>query len=215
MVHIGENESTLYDYIDNAIASLVTSGSGTDRVQNDVGHSSVESSDNSFPAEENSTESSVSNQSNNIENEGRHGRSIPTARNNETNPETSKPIIIRVRDQTGEETFFKIKMTTKMSKVFNVYATRKSVQISSLCFLFNGERIEESQTVEGVGLANHAQIDCMMRSFLPNSTLMNAWTFCDNLRCNNKEGASFTLKMRTGYRSVYYCNDACQKNSFH
>lgn len=102
MVHIGESESTLYDYIDNAIASLVTSGSGTDRVQNDdVGHSSVESSDNSFPTGGNSTESDVSNQSNNIENEGRHGRSIPTARNNETNPETSKPIIIRVRDQVG------------------------------------------------------------------------------------------------------------------
>ena len=28
---------------------------------------------------------------------------------------------IRIRDQTGEETFFKVKKTTKLDKVFNAY----------------------------------------------------------------------------------------------
>ena len=34
---------------------------------------------------------------------------------------------IRIRDQTGEETFFKVKKTTKLDKVFNAYSTRKGV----------------------------------------------------------------------------------------
>lgn len=31
-------------------------------------------------------------------------------------------ITIRVRDQTGEETFFKVKKSTRMQKVFDTYA---------------------------------------------------------------------------------------------
>ena len=37
-------------------------------------------------------------------------------------------ITVRVKDQAGDETFFKIKNTTKMAKVFKAYATRKGVQ---------------------------------------------------------------------------------------
>jgi len=81
---------------------------------------------------------------------------------NEAKPETNEPITIRVRDQTGEETFFKIKKTTKMSKVFNTYAQRKGVQISSLRFLLDGERIEEGQTPESLELDDQDQIDCML-----------------------------------------------------
>ena len=39
---------------------------------------------------------------------------------------------IRIRDQTGEETFFKVKKTTKLDKVFNAYSTRKGVAATSL-----------------------------------------------------------------------------------
>ena len=45
---------------------------------------------------------------------------------------------IRIRDQTGEETFFKVKKTTKLDKVFNAYSTRKGVAATSLRFLFDG-----------------------------------------------------------------------------
>jgi len=49
-----------------------------------------------------------------------------------------------------------------MSKVFNTYAQRKGVQISSLRFLLDGERIEEGQTPEALELDDQDQIDCML-----------------------------------------------------
>jgi len=81
----------------------------------------------------------------------------------ETKPEGgSEPITIRVRDQTGEETYFKIKKTTKMQKVFDTYASRKGVQASSLRFLLDGERIQPDATPKQLELDDQDQIDCML-----------------------------------------------------
>lgn len=74
----------------------------------------------------------------------------------------SDTITIRVRDQTGEETFFKIKRTTKMAKVFETYAQRKGVQSTSLRFLLDGERIESTATPKTLELDDQDQIDCML-----------------------------------------------------
>ncbi|KAL3797672.1 hypothetical protein HJC23_013504 [Cyclotella cryptica] len=76
--------------------------------------------------------------------------------------EKGEPITIRVRDQTGEETFFKIKKSTKMSKVFETYATRKGVQSASLRFLLDGERIPADATPKTLELDDQDQIDCML-----------------------------------------------------
>jgi len=72
------------------------------------------------------------------------------------------PILIHRSLKTGEETFFKIKKTTKMSKVFQTYANRKGVQLSSLRFLLDGERIEPEQTPKMLELDDQDQIDCML-----------------------------------------------------
>lgn len=64
--------------------------------------------------------------------------------------------------QTGEETFFKIKRTTKMQKVFETYAQRKGVQSASLRFLLDGERIEPDSTPKMLELDDQDQIDCML-----------------------------------------------------
>jgi small ubiquitin-related modifier len=64
--------------------------------------------------------------------------------------------------QTGEETFFKIKKSTKMSKVFETYAQRKGVQSSSLRFLLDGERIDGDNTPKMLELDDQDQIDCML-----------------------------------------------------
>lgn len=82
---------------------------------------------------------------------------------NEAKPEeTNEPITIRVKDQTGEETMFKIKKTTKMSKVFAAYAQRKGVDGSSLRFLLDGERIDENSTPKMLELEDEDQIDCVL-----------------------------------------------------
>ena len=56
--------------------------------------------------------------------------------------------------QSGKETFFKVKMTTRMSKIFAAYASRKPVQPSALRFLLDGEHIKSysKQTVEQLGM---------------------------------------------------------------
>ncbi|GAX28315.1 small ubiquitin-related modifier [Fistulifera solaris] len=77
----------------------------------------------------------------------------------EDQPET---LTIRIRDQDGQETFFKIKKTTKMRKVFENYATRKGVQISSLRFLLDGEIVDNDTTPKMLELEDQDQIDCML-----------------------------------------------------
>jgi Ubiquitin-2 like Rad60 SUMO-like len=64
--------------------------------------------------------------------------------------------------KTGEETFFKIKKSTRMQKVFDTYAQRKGIQASSLRFLLDGEKIGPDQTPKMLELDDQDQIDCML-----------------------------------------------------
>ena len=49
-----------------------------------------------------------------------------------------------------------------MSKVFEAYATRRGVQVTSLRFLLDGERVLETQTPKMLELEDQDQIDCML-----------------------------------------------------
>ena len=53
----------------------------------------------------------------------------------EASEDKDATITIRVKDQGGDETFFKVKQTTKMGKIFKAYASRKGVDEKSLRFL--------------------------------------------------------------------------------
>mmetsp|Transcript_22093 Transcript_22093/g.45995 ORF Transcript_22093/g.45995 Transcript_22093/m.45995 type:complete len:93 (+) Transcript_22093:21-299(+) len=80
----------------------------------------------------------------------------------EPKSEGGEAITIRVKDQGGEETFFKIKKTTKMEKVFSTYASRRGVDVGSLRFLLDGERIDATETPKSLELDDQDQIDCML-----------------------------------------------------
>ena len=75
---------------------------------------------------------------------------------------TPSSLNIRLRDQTGDETFFKVKTTTKLDKVFNAFATRKGVAAADLRFLIDGARICGDQTPADIGMADGDQFDCML-----------------------------------------------------
>ena len=49
-----------------------------------------------------------------------------------------------------------------MEKVFNTYAHRKGIDMSSLRFLLDGERINADSTPRTLRLRDHAQLDCML-----------------------------------------------------
>ena len=58
----------------------------------------------------------------------------------------------------GDETFFKVKTTTKLQKVFDAYATARYPG-RDLCFLLDGERLNGNQTPEDVDMEDGDQID--------------------------------------------------------
>jgi small ubiquitin-related modifier len=69
---------------------------------------------------------------------------------------------IRVKDQTGEETMFRIKNTTSFGKIMNTYASRKGVRAGDLMFFLDGERIEPYQTIADLDLEDEDQVDCLL-----------------------------------------------------
>ncbi|PIY30534.1 MAG: hypothetical protein COZ08_12345, partial [Bacteroidetes bacterium CG_4_10_14_3_um_filter_42_6] len=56
----------------------------------------------------------------------------------EKTEEDANTINIKVKDQSGEEMLFRVKKTTKMSKIVDAYAQRRGVQKSGLRFMFDG-----------------------------------------------------------------------------
>ncbi|ETV73468.1 hypothetical protein H257_11600 [Aphanomyces astaci] len=76
--------------------------------------------------------------------------------------EKKQTITIRVKDQSGEETFFKVKPHTKMEKIFSAYAQRKGVPVTALRFLLDGTRIGGDQTPKMLELEDQDQIDCAL-----------------------------------------------------
>mmetsp|Transcript_6479 Transcript_6479/g.15295 ORF Transcript_6479/g.15295 Transcript_6479/m.15295 type:complete len:265 (-) Transcript_6479:383-1177(-) len=57
-----------------------------------------------------------------------------------------KCITVRIRDQAGEETLFKIKRSQRMRSVFRCFAERKGIERKSFVFLFDGERVDDWHT---------------------------------------------------------------------
>eukprot|EP00004_Rigifila_ramosa_P023027 TRINITY_DN6400_c0_g1_i1.p1 TRINITY_DN6400_c0_g1~~TRINITY_DN6400_c0_g1_i1.p1 ORF type:complete len:108 (+),score=24.10 TRINITY_DN6400_c0_g1_i1:24-326(+) len=69
-------------------------------------------------------------------------------------------ITIRVRDANGEEIFFKVKNTTKMSKVFKAYAERKGVRPETMRFMgSDGKAINAEHTPKLLGFEDEETIE--------------------------------------------------------
>ncbi len=73
-----------------------------------------------------------------------------------------KTITIRVRDQTGEATYFRLNTSTMMERVFNTYATRKGVSVQALRFLLDGSVVNTDDTPASLELEDGDQIDTML-----------------------------------------------------
>ena len=90
----------------------------------------------------------------------REGTPASRTRRRTTTPSDGS-ITIKIWDMSsGEDTFFKVKYTTKLDKVFNAYATRRGICVASLHFLFDGSRVRRDQTPADIGMADGDQLDC-------------------------------------------------------
>eukprot|EP01032_Pedospumella_encystans_P009657 gene9657-11349_t len=73
-------------------------------------------------------------------------------------------VTLRVKEQTGEEMFFKVKGTTKMQKVFDSYAQRRGVQPNAIRFMLDGQRIRSEDTPKMLELQDDDQIDVVLET---------------------------------------------------
>jgi len=69
---------------------------------------------------------------------------------------------IRVKDQSGEEVFFKVKPHTQMGKIFDAYAKRRGVERTVLRFMLDGKRVLDADTPVTLELEDGDQVDCLL-----------------------------------------------------
>ncbi|KAJ2691024.1 SUMO protein smt3, partial [Coemansia spiralis] len=74
---------------------------------------------------------------------------------------TSEHISIKVASSDNSEIMFKIKRSTKLSKLMQAYCTRTGKSSGTVRFLVDGERIVGDNTPESLGLEDGDTIDAM------------------------------------------------------
>ncbi|ORZ29593.1 ubiquitin-related domain-containing protein [Catenaria anguillulae PL171] len=76
-------------------------------------------------------------------------------------PAAVSQVTLKLRDQGGSEIEFKVKSTTKFSKVAKAYAEKKGLDIKEIRFMFEGQRmrIDGDSTVEEIDLQDGDIID--------------------------------------------------------
>ncbi|KAG9220304.1 hypothetical protein CCMSSC00406_0006369 [Pleurotus cornucopiae] len=85
--------------------------------------------------------------------------------------DANAPINIKVASSAGEEIFFKIKRSTKLSKLQGAYANKVGKDVSSIRaaadtrhrFLYDGERINDDDTPSSLGMEDNDTIDVMVQ----------------------------------------------------
>ncbi|PVH68941.1 ubiquitin-like protein, partial [Cadophora sp. DSE1049] len=71
-------------------------------------------------------------------------------------------INIKVKDQNEGETFFKIKGHTKLGKVFDTYCDRQSLARNTVRFLFEGARIQDTDTPDSLEMQDGDMVQAML-----------------------------------------------------
>jgi len=74
----------------------------------------------------------------------------------------NEPINIKVLTSAGEEVYFKIKKSTKLSKLQAAYATKVGKDVGTIRFLYDGNRINDDDTPESLDMADNDTIDVMV-----------------------------------------------------
>ncbi|KAJ7453705.1 small ubiquitin-related modifier [Mycena galericulata] len=67
-------------------------------------------------------------------------------------------INIKVVSSTGEEVFFKIKRSTKLSKLQGAYASKVGKDVGSIRFLYDGARINDDDTPQSLDMEDNGAL---------------------------------------------------------
>ncbi|KAH7102439.1 ubiquitin-like protein [Auriculariales sp. MPI-PUGE-AT-0066] len=77
-------------------------------------------------------------------------------------PGPNDSISIKVMTSQGEEVFFKIKRSTKLSKLQGAYANKVGKDVSSIRFLYEGNRLNDDDTPHTLDMEDGDTIDVMV-----------------------------------------------------
>ncbi|KAK0184367.1 ubiquitin-like protein [Armillaria novae-zelandiae] len=78
------------------------------------------------------------------------------------NNDPNAPINVKVVTSSGEEVFFKIKRSTKLSKLQGAYASKVGKDVATIRFLYDGNRIQEDDTPQSLDMEDNDTIDVMV-----------------------------------------------------
>lgn len=70
---------------------------------------------------------------------------------------------IVIKDPQGEEIYFKVKRSAKMRKLFSAFCKRSNVDMSTIRFFYQGERVDEDKTLDDLHLQDKDRIDAFVR----------------------------------------------------
>merc|ERR1712046_68976 len=90
------------------------------------------------------------------------GEQKPDVANTEQGDSNPDQINIKVKGPDGAEVFFKIKRKTQMKKLMDAYCYRSGQDPKSIHFLFEGERIQPTQTPDELDMDDGDVIDAML-----------------------------------------------------
>jgi hypothetical protein len=84
--------------------------------------------------------------------------------NNDNTGERDKNFInLKLLDQSGNELFFRVKKTVKMSKVIDTYCSRQGIALRNVRFLFDGVRLQPKDTPESLEMENDDIVDVVLQ----------------------------------------------------
>lgn len=85
------------------------------------------------------------------------------AKNATSTDATSQHIQIKVRSTDSNEVFFRIKKTTPLRKLMDVYCDRLGQPRGTIRFIYEGERITNEDTAQSLGIEDNEVIDAMIQ----------------------------------------------------
>ncbi|KAJ2009688.1 SUMO protein smt3 [Coemansia thaxteri] len=97
---------------------------------------------------------------NNSNNNNNNDKSSANADVKDAKPDTEQ-VNIKVIGPDSSEVMFRIKTTTKLSKLMQAYCTRTGQAAGSVRFLVDGQRISADDTPQSLGLEEGDSIDAM------------------------------------------------------
>lgn len=81
-------------------------------------------------------------------------------------------INVKVMAPDGSEVHFKVKRTTRFERITNAYCERQSIPSRAVRFLFDGQRIQDTDTPESLGMEDNDVVDCVLQQTVCTSVMI-------------------------------------------